>query len=174
MRAYQIKDFPGYYITDTGDVYSRMTGRIKKLKPWITKNGYKQIRLIHGVHKSIHRLVAEIFISNPKNKREVNHKNGNKIDNRVENLEWATPSENMHHASHVIKTVKSPKFWKGKFGKDNSSYKKVIQIKNGKIITEFYGTQEAQRQTGIQQSSISLCCNGKRKSAGGYQWKYKI
>ena len=98
VRALAIKDFPDYYICDNGDVYSRKyhpirnkNCRLKKLKPWISKFGYKIADLHQGnkkIHKPVHRLVGEAFIANPDNKSEINHKNGIKTDNRVENLEF--------------------------------------------------------------------------------------
>lgn len=180
MKALQIKDFPDYYITDTGDVYSRQThynpnGRIKKLKPWVNKYGYKFVDLVKNgkkTHKSVHRLVAEAFIPNPKNKPQINHINGIKADNRVENLEFCTCSENITHTFRVLHRPK-PVGMSGKFGKDCPLSKIVFQIKDGKIIDEFYGISQAGRETGINFRYISSCCLGKRKQAGGYQWKYK-
>lgn len=179
MKAFQIKDFPGYYITDTGDVYSRNyshTGRIKKLKPGKTKIGYLNVALCKGnkvKYKLIHRIVAETFVPNYENKLEVNHKNGIKTDNKAENLEWTTRSENEKHAYQVLKRYHAPAPMLNRFGEDNPKSKLVLQIKNNVIIARFWGTKEACRKTGIFQSNISKCCLGKRKSAGGYQWKYE-
>lgn len=95
-KSFAIKDFPTYYITDNGVVYSRKTSRITKLIPQ-NRKGYSFVALYKdGVRyqKSVHRLVAEHFMLNPYNKPEINHKNGDKTDNRVENLEWATRKEN--------------------------------------------------------------------------------
>lgn len=177
-RALQIKDFPDYYATDSGDIYSRNyenTGRIKKLIAVRAKNGYLRVCL----HKSkkqfnvtVHRLVAKTFIPNPENKPQVNHKNGIKTDNRVENLEWVTSSENNIHKFRVLKK-EHPRPNKGKFGKDNPLSKKIIQIKDGVVIAEFCGINDAERATGIKRQNISQCCRGIRKSAFGYQWKYK-
>lgn len=178
-KAFSIKDFPDYYVTDTGDVYSRNynhSGRIKKIKPNLLKVGYFRVVLCKNnkpKSKLIHRIVAETFIPNPNNKSEVNHINGIKTDNRVENLEWATRSENEKHAYRVLKSYHAPAPMLNKFGKNNPKSRIVLQISNGKIIASFYGGKEAQRKTGVFQGNISKCCNGERKTAGGYQWKYK-
>lgn len=175
-RAVQIKDFPNYYVTDTGELYTRnykRTGRIKKMSLTKYKDWYFGVVLYNNemrCRKKVHRLVAEAFIPNPENKPCVNHKDGNKLNNCVENLEWCTYSENNLHAFRTLGR-KSP--WKGKFGKDNFGSKTVLQIKDGRIINVFYGTHEAQRETGISQGSITDVCNKKSKTAGGYQWKYK-
>lgn len=180
-KAFQIKDFPDYYITDAGDVYSRYVGykhnpqgRIHKLKSFFyNHNGYAHIILKKdgkSTTKTIHRLVAETFIPNPENKREVNHLNGIKNDNRVENLAWATKSENELHKYRVL-GYKSAMC--GKCGKRHPRAKIVQQLKNGQVIAEFYGVYEAQRETGIQYKNINAVCLGKRKSAGGFCWQYK-
>ena len=173
-KAFPIKDFPNYYITDTGDVYSRSyrnTGRIKKLKPSLTKHGYLQVCLYYGDKSKrfrIHQLVAETFLLNPENKPCINHINGQKDDNRVENLEFCTYSENTTHFYHTLG-------YKRPSGKNNSRSKIILQIKNGKVIAEFYGAADASKQTGINRANIVACCNGRKwhHTAGGYMWKHK-
>ena len=105
-------------------------------------------------------------------KRWVNHKNGIKTDNRVQNLEWVNNQENVLHSFNVLHR-KPTRAWLGKRGKDSAYYKIIQQIKDNKVIAEFHGTKEASRKTGIQPSSIIKCANKKRKTAGGYQWIYK-
>lgn len=171
----QIKDFSNYFISDCGSVYSNKRGNFIKLVPYINKkNKYMYVSLCKKAivyKKSIHRLVAEAFIPNPKNKFDVNHIDGNKQNNNVENLEWTTRSENM---LHNFKKLGHKGSFAGKFGKDNPKAKVIIQLdKDNKIVAEFYGMCEAERNTGISVGNICSCCKGKREYAGGYKWKYK-
>lgn len=108
----EIEGYEGrYYITDNGDVFN--IKRSSKLSPSVSSTaGYLKISLTNssGARPTylLHRLVAMAFIPNPENKREVNHKDGNKANNHVSNLEWATPSENIKHAleNGLIKVAK--------------------------------------------------------------------
>lgn len=148
----------------------RVISRI--LKPVKDSTGYSVVSLGKHNKKAIHRLVAEAFIPNPENKPHVNHIDGKKTNNVLTNLEWATVSENAIH-SHRVLGHKSFNPILGRFGKENPLSKQIIQMKNDKIISEFYGGAEAARKTKINQSAIYMVCNGQRKSAGGFQWKYK-
>ena len=89
----KIEEFNNYSISNLGNVKNDKTGRI--LKTYTKPSGYKQVQLGRKtIPLYIHRLVAKAFIPNDDNKPQVNHKNGDKSDNRVENLEWVTASEN--------------------------------------------------------------------------------
>ena len=150
----------------------------KILKNQINKNGYNYIFLSNEgkkKHMLIHRLVAEAFIPNPENKPQVNHIDGNKSNNYVDNLEWCTASENEIHAYKFLNKRKNNGN-KGKLGKENAKAKIVLQINKytNKILNKYYGISEAERVTGISNQQISKCCL-KRKgyyTAGGYVWRY--
>lgn len=152
-----------YSISDDGRVRNDKTMRI--LTPSF-QNGYYSIRLAvkpnYGKHFRINRLVAEAFIPNPENKPYVNHINGKTNDNNVNNLEWVTPSENSLHAYAL--GLRGP----------NCQVKVNQYNLAGKYMMTFDGINEAARQTGTQQSKISEVCQGTRRSAGEYQWRYYI
>ena len=167
-----IPNYNGYQVSNLGRVKALKTNKILKLNR--TRTGYFLIRLYKNKKQKaflIHRIVAQAFIPNPANKSQVNHKDGNKANNCINNLEWCTISENQKHKIHSS-FVKTPII--GKFGKDNPLSKKIIQINknNFKKIKIFNGLKEAQRLTGIFEASISRVCNGKQKTAGGYIWRF--
>lgn len=164
-----IKGYEGLYeVSNLGRVktlnYHR-EGREGILKQTDNRRGYLIVHLfIDGVSKTylVHRLVAQAFLPSPQlDQTEVNHKNENKKDNRVENLEWCTPSYNINYGTHNQRAAEA----RGK---------QVLQFdKEGNFITMYPSIIDAKKQTGIAQQSICACCNGKRNSAGGFVWLYK-
>lgn len=136
----------------------------KILKPQMVCSGYFQILLskngIH-VHKLIHRLVAETFIPNPHKYNQVNHKDENKSNNHVNNLEWCNAKYNSNYGTGIERRKKPNKV-------------SVCQYsRSGLLINTFSSLSDAERETGIVLANISSVCKGKRNTAGGYIWKYK-
>lgn len=169
-----------YQINQFGEIRTlKDSPKLKKydvLKPQISKrNGYVyQMLYKNGKEKllRVHRLVAMAFLSNPNNLPQVNHKDGNKQNNSVDNLEWCEQSDNMKHAYKNGLQIPSENQRKAIINTNKLKQKKVCQIKDGKIINTFSGISEASRQTKISISCISRCCNLKRKSTNGYEWRF--
>lgn len=149
-----------YQVSNLGRVYSKKTNKL--LRPALDSWGYLQVCLyVNGkpTSKKVHRLVAEAFIPNLENKKTINHKDGNKLNNRVDNLEWATDSEQQIHAY--------------KIGLRKKHNKKVNQYDlQGNFIKTWDSSLIAENKLNIGHH-IGECCKGKRKTTGGYIWKYK-
>ena len=162
-----IKGFEGrYQVSNTGKVKSlnyRRTGKEGILKAGKNDCGYLFVELCKdgkGKPCRINRLVAMAFIPNPDNLPEVNHKNEDKTDNRVENLEWCSRLYNIHYGTGRKRLVE--KLNKPVFSVDKESG----------LIMFWESAKEAERCTGINNSNIIACCKGKVKSAGGHIWFY--
>ena len=159
-----IKGYEGLYqVSNLGNVKSlnyNGTGKERILKSCVHKSGYLVVILYKDGKAKIHyvhRLVAEAFIDNPDNLPCVNHKNEDKTDNRVENLEFCSYQYNIN------------------YGTRNERISKIVvqYTLDGVFVEEYPSVSEAKRQLGYSQGNISECCLGKRKTAYGYKWKYK-
>ena len=159
MEIRSLPGSPGYEVSDQGDVF----GRKGKLKPWTINSGYLTFCVrVGGVRSNItvHRAVASAFVPNPEGREQVNHKNGNKLDNRAENLEWVDASGNSRHSYDT-----------GLNGKTRSVTGRCVET--GAEIS-YRSASEAQRLGGFQQAHISRCCLGRPdfKSHKGYSWRF--
>lgn len=146
------------------------------LSPSINKHGYRLVNLWgrggkHGKRVRIYRLVCEAFHPNPENKPSVNHINGIKTDDRAENLEWNTYSENMAHAYRTGLFTHSRT---GKHGYDNPQSKEVIQLDpvTKKEIARFGSATEAAKKAGVNQSTLSKGCVERRPLRNGLLFHY--
>lgn len=112
-----------YLVSPEGQVFSTKTNKI--MKQLTDRYGYKYISFKGKINKKkkVHRVVAETYIPNPDNKPQINHKNGIKSDNRIENLEWCTPSENTKHIFDVL-------------DKDGSYRKRISERCRGRVVSE--------------------------------------
>lgn len=160
-----IKGYEGEYKIDMhGNVYSYKNRIVRKLKPNIS-SGYSTVVLCdYGIENYCytHRLIAETYIPNPDNKRIVNHIDGNKLNNQIENLEWVTSSEN---ARHAVAT-----------GLNDGSYNRKVVLQyglDGKFIKEHESAVAACAILNKPRTALSSCLNGYADTAYGYIWKYK-
>ncbi len=151
-----------YLVSNKGRVMSKKKykdGVI--LKPYYDTCGYAYVE-IDKKNVSMHRLVAKAYIDNPENKKEVNHINGDKKDNRAENLEWCTRSENI---SHAFKSGLKQALSRGK----HLMAKGVVCLETGEA---YECMEDAAEATGAKAANISKCCRGLRKTAASLHWKY--
>jgi hypothetical protein len=140
-----------YFVSSYGNV-KNIIGKESGLKLTLTAYRYLVVNILDKSQR-VHRLVAEAFIPNPKNKPQVNHINGIKTDNRVENLEWCTSSENMQHAVRTGLKI-NKKGESCNFSKLTES--QVLEIRNSKL-TQY----KIAKEFNVNQSTISLIKNRK-------------
>lgn len=164
------KDIEGYeglyQVSSQGRIKSldrnTTNGKIRKFQT--SKSGYLSVTLSkNGVVKrqSVHRLVAEAFIPNPNNLPQINHKNEDKTNNSIENLEWCDSTYNNNYGKHSSNISKARRKW-------------VIQKDlNNEIVGIYDSPITASKVTGISYSCITGVCNGAHHTAGNYIWEYK-
>lgn len=165
-----IKGFEGHYqVSNLGRVKSIKFRKERILKPAKVGSGYLQVDLRkNGEHNlcKVHRLVCKVFLPNPKNLPQINHKDEDKTNNKVENLEWCDARYNNTYGTRTQRA--NEKNTNGKCSKP------VIQYtKDGKVVKEWKSTKDVERNLGYDHGSISKCCMGKYKSAYGFLWRYR-
>lgn len=153
----KIKGFENYSVTNDGKIYSHLNSRF--LKPTINSRGYYIITLrnLEGkCKKRVHRIVADTFIDNANKKPFVNHINGNKLDNRVDNLEWCTCSENIKHAWDI-----------GLQPRQRSHAKSIIDTKTGIVYRCIKDGAEA---VGMKYDRLKQSLNGRLKNKTSFKY----
>ena len=173
------KDIQGYegvyQISNLGEIKSlermivtndNITKKIKEkiLKPCLRKNGYYGIVLKKddkSKYYAIHRLVAQHFIPNPNNLPQVNHKDENKINNCVENLEWCTSQYNINYGTHNERQA---------LAKSKTVYQYSLEKE---LLNIWKSTHDVKYKLGYGQGNIASFCRGERKTAYGYIWSYE-
>jgi len=147
-----------YSVTKDGRVYSHRR-RSGWLKPTVDRNGYHRISIEDDTGRRkgiyIHQVVARAFIPNPENKPFVNHKDHDKSNNKVENLEWCTHQENIAHDWAQGRRHGSP----------------ILQVFTNGSWIKHVSTRAASRITGISHTNINSVVCGHTKTAGGFRWR---
>lgn len=159
-----IKDYPNYQVSNLGRVKSLNYGKEKILKNNKDKDSYFQIALSkEGKVKvfKVHRLVASAFLPNPDNLPQVNHKDENKTNNCVDNLEWCTGRYNNNYGTHNERMAKAKSL-------------SILQFtKQGEFVKKWSSAMQVERELKFYQGNISKCCKGKYKSVYGFIWRYE-
>lgn len=169
-----IENYENYEISNHG----RLRKFVKSKKAFKLLNPHRQNKKIHGDNSYlktdlawnkrnvlIHRLVAQAFIPNPLNKKCVNHKDGIKYNNHVDNLEWATITENNRHAFKTGLIVP-------KRGKDNKTTQPIVAIDcEGNVAHIIYGKFDS-RKLGLDHATVFKCVRNQKKKHKGYKFEF--
>lgn len=148
------------YVDRDGNIYRKTPYELKPLPKYKRNGGYEYVEISVAAERkklAVHRLVAMAFHKNPNKYPQVNHIDGNPSNNKADNLEWVSGSDNQLHSRYILGNETGFKD------------KPIVCIDTGE---EFMSTRDAWRKTGICHSHISECASGKRRTAGGFRWGY--
>lgn len=153
-------------ILDANGKIVRYKGKELRLRQ---KGGYSYALLCNGHEKAfrVHRLVAFAFIPTSDTTLQVNHINGDKLDNRVENLEWCTASENQKHSYKVLGKKKS-RFWRGKSGAEHPLSKRIVNIVTGDVYSS---VKECAEMNNMKRRTLSNMLSGNRTNKTPYRYE---
>ena len=174
-----IKGYEGLYqVSNLGRVkslYVHNGTNERILKQDTEKFGYKRVLLYKGKnHKKykVHRLVAEAFIPKPMGKNIVNHKDEDKSNNVVSNLEWCTQKYNINYGTRTKRAINNPNYIKGVLKNKKRLSKKVYQYDIRNNLLKVWSSTKECDNSGYISSNVSRCCTGKLKTYKGYKWRY--
>ena len=157
----EVKEYTNYEVNWFGEIRHKKRKHI--LKPRSNNGGYQYVNFkINGKNTNfaVHRIVANAFIPNPNGYTEVNHKDYDKTNNCVENLEWVSSSLNKHHAFQKKENCSSR-------GKEVNQYSK-----EGDFIKTYSSISEAAKEMNCTVGAISNCCLGRSKTSKGFRWSF--
>lgn len=164
---YEVSNMGRVRSLDTIVVTKRGVQKKKKgllLQPMKTKKGYYMVNL-QKTRMYVHRIVAAAFLPNPDLLPYINHKDENKENNRVDNLEWCDNKYNLNYGT----TLERMRAHSAGFPK-----KRVVQMdREGNELGEFESLADAARAVGVPYTNIAVCCKETYRTAGGYKWKFK-
>ncbi len=156
-----------YEVSNLGKVRSlsyKNSGLPRELKTYQNSKGYYVVELVNNGKRNVcrvSRLVATAFVANAYGLPEVNHKDEDKANNCADNLEWCDRAYNNNYGTRTNRAVEANR-------------KPVLQYsKDGVLLARWEGAKEAEKSLGISDGNIWMCCNRKRKTAGGFVWRYE-
>lgn len=199
----EIKGYENYLIDENGNIYSKHSKRF--ITPCLRKDGYMLVGLYNNGYRKnfqVHRLVAETFVPNPDNLPQINHKDENKTNNNVSNLEWCSAQYNLTYGNRMKKAISKRKEndpngdsynkameTRRKSNPNNECFKRTVNTRTlkgcvnaekrigqydqkGNLINEFKSIAQAAKETNCSAGCICECAKGKKETHKGYVWRY--